>query len=85
VQRVSYVSRALKELARELHVPVLAASQLNRAVEQRADKHPQLSDLRESGSWEQDADVVLLLTGTRSTTRARPAPASGDILSPDRS
>ena len=61
VQEVSYISRSLKVLARELNVPVLAAAQLSRAVEQREGKRPVLSDLRDSGSLEQDADIVMFI------------------------
>ena len=71
-QEIGYISRSLKHLAKELNIPVLAAAQLSRSVEQRADKHPQLSDLRESGNIENDADCVMLLY--RDDYYAKPVP-----------
>jgi len=70
-QEVSYISRSLKSIAKELKVPVLALSQLSRAPEQRPGQRPQLSDLRESGSIEQDADVVIFIFRDRKAAEAQ--------------
>jgi replicative DNA helicase len=76
VQEVSYISRYLKALARELNVPVVAAAQLSRAVEHRTSKRPQLSDLRESGSLEQDADIVIFIHRPEENASADMEPSS---------
>ncbi|MGQ9909770.1 MAG: replicative DNA helicase [Candidatus Flexifilum sp.] len=80
VQEISYISRSLKELARELNVPLFCAAQLSRAVEQRQDKRPQLSDLRESGSLEQDADIVAFLYRDAVYNQASEQPNAADII-----
>lgn len=64
-QEISKITRTLKIIAKELDVPILALSQMSRLVERRDDKEPQLSDLRESGAIEQDADMVLFINKTR--------------------
>ncbi len=80
VQEVSYISRNLKVLARELNVPVMAAAQLSRAVEQRADKRPVLSDLRESGSLEQDADIVMFINRPDAMEKDSPKQNIAEIM-----
>jgi len=79
-QEVSEFSRALKLLSKELEVPVVALSQLNRASEQRADKMPAISDLRESGSLEQDADVVILLHRESSYEKENARAGEADLI-----
>jgi replicative DNA helicase len=79
-QEVSDLSRSLKLLAKELEVPVVALSQLNRGSEQRTDKKPMLSDLRESGSIEQDSDVVILLHREDQYEKESPRAGEADLI-----
>jgi replicative DNA helicase len=79
-QEVAEFSRALKLLAKELDVPVVAISQLNRSAEQRQDKKPMLADLRESGSIEQDSDMVILLHREDAYEKESPRAGEADFI-----
>lgn len=79
-QEVSEISRNIKLLAKELNIPIIAISQLNRSSEQRTDKKPLISDLRESGSIEQDADIIILLHREDATNKEHPRAGEADLI-----
>ncbi|GGU40991.1 hypothetical protein GCM10010289_72360 [Streptomyces violascens] len=79
-EEISDISRCLKLLAKELHVPVIAVSELNRGAEQRADRKPMMSDLRDSGALEDNADVVILLHREDAYERESPRAGEADLI-----